>query len=156
MCLLAGVQVSQQVRGHCIAQEQVCFLGCHHAFTTPDPCRPRAQCWRQAAGSPAGLKAVCEPSRPILTYGSSVITSALPPWRAPAVSGPSQFGQQWEAQGRGLGGRGSWPCPRLSSAPPLCTSSCHIRASCWVRIASRLTQNFPPVSWLRVMAQKCF
>ncbi|XP_040505100.1 exonuclease mut-7 homolog isoform X3 [Gallus gallus] len=154
--IFSRCQVSQQVRGHCIAQEQVCFLGCHHAFTTPDPCRPRAQCWRQAAGSPAGLKAVCEPSRPILTYGSSVITSALPPWRAPAVSGPSQFGQQWEAQGRGLGGRGSWPCPRLSSAPPLCTSSCHIRASCWVRIASRLTQNFPPVSWLRVMAQKCF
>eukprot|EP00076_Gallus_gallus_P031712 XP_024997250.1 exonuclease mut-7 homolog isoform X10 [Gallus gallus] len=154
--IFSRCQVSQQVRGHCIAQEQVCFLGCHHAFTTPDPCRPRAQCWRQAAGSPAGLKAVCEPSRPILTCGSSVITSALPPWRAPAVSGPSQFGQQWEAQGRGLGGRGSWPCPRLSSAPPLCTSSCHIRASCWVRIASRLTQNFPPVSWLRVMAQKCF
>ncbi|XP_040541580.1 exonuclease mut-7 homolog isoform X5 [Gallus gallus] len=154
--IFSRCQVSQQVRGHCIAQEQVCFLGCHHAFTTPDPCRPRAQCWRQAAGSPAGLKVVCEPSRPILTYGSSVITSALPPWRAPAVSGPSQFGQQWEAQGRGLGGRVSWPCPRLSSAPPLCTSSCHIRASCWVRIASRLTQNFPPVSWLRVMAQKCF
>lgn len=155
LCLLAGVQVSQQVWGHCIAQEQVCFHGCHHAFSTLDPCRPQAQCWGRVAGSPAEAKALCEPSWPILTRGSSVSTSALPPWRAPVVSGPLQFGQQWEGQGRWLGGLGSWPCPRLSSAPPLCTSSCHIRASCWLRIAFHLTQNFPPVNWLRVMAQKC-
>ncbi|XP_072208959.1 exonuclease mut-7 homolog isoform X2 [Excalfactoria chinensis] len=154
--IFSRCQVSQQVWGHSTAQEQVCFLGCHHAFSTPDPCRPHAQCWGRAAGSPAGVKVLCEPSWPVLSRGSSVIPSALPPWRAPAVSGPSPFGQRWEAQGRWLGGRGSWPCPWLSSAPPLCTSSCHIRASCWVRIASHLTQNLPPVNWLRVMAQKCF
>ncbi|XP_031411977.1 exonuclease mut-7 homolog isoform X12 [Meleagris gallopavo] len=154
--IFSRCQVSQQVWGHCIAQEQVCFLGCHHAFSTLDPCRPQAQYWGRAAGSPTGAKAQCEPSWPILTRGSSVITSALPPWRAPVVSGPSQFGQRWEGQGRWLGGQGSWPCPRLSSAPPLCTSSCHIRASCWVRIAFHLTQNFPPVNWLQVVAQKHF
>ncbi|XP_021269590.1 exonuclease mut-7 homolog isoform X2 [Numida meleagris] len=154
--IFSRCQVSQQVWGHCIAREQVCCLGCHRDFSTLDLIRPQVRCGGRVAGSPAGAKALREPSWPILTRGGSVITSALPPWRAPVVSGPLQFGQWWKAQGRWRGGQGYWPCPRLSCAPPLCASSCHILASCWVRIASHLAQSFPPENWLRVVAQRCF
>lgn len=156
MCLLAGVQVSQQVWGLCLAWEQVCLLGCHCAFSTLDSSRLQVQWWGQVVGSPAGAKVL---DKPILIHSSSEITSTLPPWGASAFLGTLQFDWQQDAQVQWLGGWGFWLCPWLSSAPLLRTStfsSCLVRVSLWVRITSHLAQSFTPMALLRVVSQRCF
>ncbi|XP_065504512.1 exonuclease mut-7 homolog isoform X5 [Caloenas nicobarica] len=152
---LADIFSRCQVQGRCPLWGPVCPLGHHCASPTLHP--HNVQSWGGALGSRTGLKTLDKPSWLLCSHSCSKFGRVLPapPCRAPASSGPMGFDWHWEARGPWPGGRGS----RLSSVPLLCTSSpssCLVRPSCWIRIASHLAQNLTPVALAGFVAQRHF